>query len=689
MENVRGLPNSNSHPIGITVCMTVQCRWRTTLATGEPVEIVRQRDGEGDEDGEVASSDRLTYSLRVPAAPASPNGPTLECPTATGISVDRPSDDSDPEFLVTVPSGSGIVRLYVRDDGHRDPLYLPGPDFLENCTDAIDGDTDAARAVLDEFAVPTQIPAVCGEFLTISALGDLLETLAAVNGYTASYLHAYRYDLVRGAIVSDTGLSVQSADELESLVESVDAVENIGPVDLVDVLSDTVATVHASGNAARSLLESLGYDIAAVERYDDELFFAVYLARLVLADGVRAAEGHTMRRRRHLDGNYKRRKMRAKNANYADRGRAWRKLLCPAARQSLDEFAYVLANACYWSGENTRTDSRMDELLFDAAARVASEIGLDQIEGRARYEARLSRGHRLRSQKCYSLARAAFERAGDIATEYEFLPEWEPIYTIATVHSAEHGTTGDHAQAVAVLDDALERLFEYDIAPAKLNHIVHHLEGQKLESKAQLANGQSDGDDPVALLREARTHYDVIDLDRSSERVQRKLQRATRSEPATGSSPDTPEQSREATSESQDDRSSPSAATAESAETEATSTDVEDTSGPENRHQKDPASAETSGSSTRHQRTPPRERRERTPSQKRHERTTGGHVRSDHAQTELEPNPELDDFLAPPDPDEVGSADLMTSPDNRDDTPHTGVERGWGDGTRTDPDDSY
>lgn len=675
--------------------MTDQRRWGTTLATGESVEVVHRSDADS------ASSDRLTYHLRVPATIASADGPTLDSPNETRVTVDRTSDDADPEFRVTVPTGSGIARLYVRDDGQRDPLYLPGPDFLENCTAAIRGDTEAARAVLGEFTVATQIPAVCGEFLAISELGDLLETLAAVDGYTESYLHSYRYELVRGAIVSDSGLSVRSADELESLVERLDAVERIGPVDLVDALSDAVATVHASGDATQSMLAFLGYDTATVERYDDDLFFAVHLARFVLTDGLRAAEGHAVRRRWHLDGNYKRRKTRAKNASYADRGRAWRNLICPAARQSLDEFAYVLANACYWSGENARTDSRMDELLFEAAARVAAEIGLGQIEGRARYEASLSRGHRLRSQKCYRLARAAFERAADIATEYEFLPEWEPIYTAATVRSAEHGTAGNHAAAVTVLDDALERLFEYDIAPAKLNHIVHHLKGQKLESKAKLADAQSD-DDPVALLREARTHYDVIGLDRSRERTQRKIERATRSAPDTPSDLDTAEPTGEVTSGNRDEQPSSSAATAESPANEATNSDSVAASGSGKRRENETASSSSSseprGSAKRQKSTTPRKHRESTaprkhrehaPSRTRHDRTTGGHVRSDHAQAELEPNPELDDFLAPPDPDEVGSADLMTSPDNRDDAPHTDVERGWSGDDRTDPEDSY
>ncbi|MFA9503793.1 hypothetical protein ACERIM_13585 [Natrinema sp. H-ect1] len=648
--------------------MVDKYRWRKTLGDGVVIEVACRSQGEL----ESPSDDQSKSQFSILVENASTDEFCLKTPNDDGITVDRVSDSSCLEFHVSIPIGSGLIRTYVQSNGQRDPIYLPGPDLVANCVDAINGDTDAARAILKEFAAPTQVPALCGEFLPISEVGGLIETLAEVNSYTASFLHSYRYDLIRGAIVSDHGLSVQSTDELEALVERLDSVQNIGQVGLVDAISDTVAAMPTSGEETKAMLDSQGFDLDAVERSNDDLFFAVYLAQLVLTDGVRAAEGHTMERRWHLDGNYKRRKTQAKNAEYQDRGQVWRELLCLAARQSLDEFAYVLANALYWSGENTHTHSRMDELLFKAAARVASEIGLIQIEARARYEEYLSRGHRLRSQKCYSLARAAFDRAGDVAAEHDFLPAWEPVYTKATVHSAEYGSAGEHAQAVTILDDALERLFDYDIAPAKLNHIVHHLEGQKLESKARLADFQSDTDDPVSLLQEASTHYDVIGLDRSRERTQRKLEQAKRSAPSpTPQSPESAEQIEETTSESQDDRSSTSATAANSETKQKSTTSSGKTVDAGKRQKQEPLSAQASRQS------------------KQQNRKTGGHVRSNHAQEEFEPNPELNDFLAPSDPEEVGSADLMTSPDNREDHPHTSADRGWGDENRTGFEDSY
>jgi hypothetical protein len=472
--------------------------------------------------------------------------------------------------------------------------------------------------LLAAFEVPTQVPAICGAFLTIPELGEAIETLGQVNGYTSGYLHAYRYDLVRGALVSPTGLSVDSGAEVEALVDTLDDVDTIGTVDLVGVLADVMATAVPTERQIQALLDDLGYDLQTVERRGDDLVFLCYLAQLVLSDGIRSAEGHVMRRRYHLDGNYERRKKEAQNASYHDRGRAWRRLVCASARRSLDEFAYVLANALYWSGEVARTDSRMDELLLEAAAVVAGDLGVDEIAGRAQYERWLSRGHRLRSQKCYPVSRTMFRRAVDIADEYDFLPAWEPIYNEANVHAAQLSNEGCHEEAVEVLDTALAQLFEYDIHEAKLNHIVHHIEGQKLEEQAITADFGDETVDPVSLLAEAGTHYETIGLDRSRDRVDRKRQHAKQQAPT-------------------------ATADTEASIEEAVETPTND------QDESEPVSA--SG--------------EETSSAPQTPRRAGDHVRSGHAQTDVEPSPVLDDFLTPPDHSKTGSADLMTSPDDR------------------------
>lgn len=634
--------------------MTEPHRWKTTLPNGETIRVTCRDEECADGEGGIG------YRLEASTEPTAIDGvdAVLVGDGSDEASVRTARSDSDRSRLVALRGRASLYRTYVRFDGDRYPIHLPGPSLLRRCLDVTDGDTDAARNLVTEFSTPTRAVVLCSTFLTVPETAGLIDTLTHVNGYTESYLHSYRYDIVRGAIVSTSGLSVDSLAELKSLVDELDRIDGIGPVTLVDSLADAMATVHASADETKELLDDFGCELAEVERYSDDLFFACYLAQLVLTDGVRGAEGHAMRRRWNLSGDYKRRKARAKNANYSDRGRVWRELVCLSARRSLDEFAYVLANALYWSGEVSRSDSRIDELLLEAAAVVASDIGLDQIEGRARYELHLSRGHRLRSRKCYSPARKAFERAAAVAAEYEYLPEWEPVYAKATVHSAELGTAGNHRRAVTVLDDALERLLEYDLPARKLNHIVHHLEGQKLETRANLPNDSTESEETVSLLRDARTHYDVINLDRSRERIHRKLQRAkqsTTTEPDRASTTETSRAETPAERREESSASTEASASESTRESESRSPNVSDPRPAETRR------GESAG----------------TPASGRREVRTGGHVRSEHAQEEFESNPELDDFLAPPDPDEVGSADLMTSPEDRDDRSFADGESGW------------
>lgn len=621
-----------------------QCRWQNHLPNGNSVDVTCLEDGDTDS----AERDVVEYHVTLSEDAAGDELVRAVPRTDQGhVAVTRVQHSSTAAFRVTVPAGCGLSRIHLTSGGDQSPLYLPGPAFRNTCAEAIDGNPDAIDALLDEFATPMLVPAVCGGFLSIAEVGVLIENLAKTDVHAAGSLHSFRYDLVRGAIVSPGGLSVRSADDLDSLVAALDDNEHIGPVKLVDVLGDAMATSVDTPAATEALVADLGYDIAALERHDDDLFFACYLAQLVLSDGIRAAEGHVMQRRYHLEGGYKRRKTEAKNAAYDDRGRVWRELLCLAGRESLDEFAYVLANALYWSGEVLRTDSRVSELLLEAAASVAADIGLTKVESRARYDRQLGRGHRLRGQHCYAMAEAQFERAGELAANHEFLPDWEPVYCTANVRSAKLRAAGNHEQAIDTLDEVLERIRGYDVSSTKLNHIVHHLEGKKLEWKAQTASFGEDAPDPVSLLEEAQSHYEAIGFERSTDRTARKRQHAQRRapSPSTNEPPERPSSSDAAddTAGSANNSSSTSGATPES----GTASPASKTGDQNQTEQTTPSQGGDSQPS-------PRARRPRD------------HVHSSHARGDVESNPDLDDFLTPPDPEEVGSADLMTSPKDRD-----------------------
>ena len=603
--------------------MADRCRWDVSL-DGEATVTVTQVADDID-DGQCG------YRLTLESA----ESPTdLAVTSTTDAVVATPEQrESDPAVVVTLPEDHGLARVSVRHGSHEQRLFLPGSTLRQECLAVIDGDVDAARALLSTFDDPIQVPAMCGAFLDLREIGALIETLARVSRYTAGRLHSYRYPLVRSAIVSPVGLSVSTADELEALVESIDSAEGVGSVTLLDSLAEVMATVSPSLAQTDRLLDDLGFDRASIERRDTGLLLTCSLAQLVMTEGIGAAQDFALERQWWMDGDYEGRKTRAENLVYSERDEGWRKLLCIGARQSRDEFAYVLANALYWSGEISRTDSRLGELLFEAAATVAAAIGLEYLEGRARYELAVSKGHRLRSQNCYELATRQFTDAIEIASEHEFLPDWEPVYARANAHSAALDTAGKHEAAVTVLEEAVAEMFEYDVPEEKLNHIIHHLEGQKLETQAKIADFADESETPVTLLEEAKTHYDVIDLMRSKGRTKQKLDQAREAAPATETA-------------------------AESAETSTTESQATTTAN--DTHASTSAQA---GGTTGHGNHSPRR--------------AGEHVRSDHARTEFETNPELNDTLAPPDTDEAGGADLMTSPDDREEDPYTDPAE-WG-----------
>lgn len=604
--------------------MSDRCRWDVSL-DGEATVTVSQVANDDIDDGQCG------YRLTLESAESTTD---LTVTSTDNTVVATPEQDgSDPAVVVTLPEDHGLARVSVRHGHHEQCLFLPGSTLRQQCVAVIDGDVDAARALLSIFDDPIQVPAMCGAFLDLREIGALIETLARVNRYTAGRLHSYRYPLVRGAIVSPVGLSVSTADELEALVEAIDNAEGVGSVTLLASLGEVMATVSPSPTRTDQLLDDLGVDRKSIKRRDTGLVFTCSLAQRVTTEGMGAAKDCALERRWWLDGDYEGRKTQAEKLAYGERDEGWRRLLCTAARQSHDEFAYVLANALYWSGEISRTDSRLDELLFEAAATVAAAIGLESLEGRARYELAVSNGHRLRGQNCYELATRQFSDAIEIASEHEFLPDWEPVYARANTRSAALDTAGENEAAVTVLEDVVAEMFEYDVPEEKLNHIIHHLEGQKLERQAKIADFADESETPVTLLEEARTHYDVIDLERSKGRTEQKLKQAREAAPAT-----------ETAAESADTSTTESHAT----------TTVNDT------HASTPAQT---GGAASHGNYPPRRASE--------------HVRSDHARTEFEPNPELDNTLTPPDTDKAGGADLMTSPEDREEDPYSDPAE-WG-----------
>jgi tetratricopeptide (TPR) repeat protein len=598
--------------------MADRCRWDVSLDC-EATVTVSQVANDDIDDGRCGY--RLTLESTEYPTDLAVTG-TIDAVVAT-----PEQDESAPAVVVTLPEDHGISRVSVRHRDHDQRLFLPGSILRQQCLAAIDGDVDAARTLLSTFDDPIQVPAMCGAFLDLREIGALIETLGRVNRYTAGRLHSYRYPLIRSAIASSTGLSVTSADELENLVEALDNVDRVGQVRLLDSVGEVMATVSVSSIQTDRLLEDFGFDRETVERRRSGLLFACFLSQLVITEGIEAARELALKRDWWLDGDYEARKTRTENIEYRERGEAWRKLLCAGARRSRDEFTQVLANALYWSGETSRTDSRLDELLFEGATTVAADIGLEYIEGRAQYEQTVSKGHRLRSQNRYELATQQFSEALEIASDYHFLPEWEPVYAKANAQSAALDTSGAYEAAVDVLDEVVEDILQYNVPEEKLNHIIHHLEGKKQETQAKLADFADESETPVTLLEEARTHYDVIGLERSKSRTEQKLEniRSVTSEPDTGAESASPSEAQTTTS-------------AEAAAHGVTSTKA------------------NAG--------------------------RGEHVRSDHARSEFETNPELHDGLAPPDTDEAGSADLMTSPDDREEDPYAGTGEWDGQGWR-------
>jgi hypothetical protein len=182
----------------------------------------------------------------------------------------------------------------------------------------------------------------------------------------------------------------------------------------------------------------------------------------------------------------------------------------------------VLAYTLYWTGEESRSDSRMGELLLRGAERVAAHTGQRKIERKARYKRLLVAGHRLRGTHCWEPSVANFEAAWELAVTYPFLPEWEPILAQGLVRSRGLSVAGDHEGAVEVLDRTLEAYLLADPPKSVANESVRHLRAQKCEIES-LRYRSEDPARARELLAEARAYYEAIGFDRSREKIERQL----------------------------------------------------------------------------------------------------------------------------------------------------------------------
>lgn len=487
--------------------------WTRPVGAGERVQVTLETE---DPDAAVVRY-RLAFPFLVGDGPLVTGGGALEehaLQSQSGVPVS--------DLVVTIPNEHRVERLIAWHADERIVIHLPSAVLLETIEEAIGGIEAAVAPLLAAFDSPVQVPLVCGSFLGVQATVDLVQAVVRVDRHAQSLLHSYRYAVVRSALVSRAGLRVDSADELETLVSGLDAIDEIGAVSTVDALADVMATVHATVAETDDLLASLGYDVDALDVGDDDLLAVCYLAQLVCRAGLEAAERYELRQDLPSTADYDRRKRAALRSAYGDRGRAWRQLLNDARRQSPAEYRSVLASTLYWTAEESRSDSRLAELLHRAAEAVADVTGDRRIKYGARYNRYLAAGHRLRGTHCYRPAIANFERAERLAADYRFLAAWKPILAKGLVQARLESTHGNHAAALEVLDETLDALLLADPPDWAATRSVHHLEAQKRETEAELV-----GSDNPRLAHErlaaAVDHYEVIGFQRSLDRVRRKL----------------------------------------------------------------------------------------------------------------------------------------------------------------------
>jgi len=429
------------------------------------------------------------------------------------------------ELVVSVPAAADLERLVVRARGDRFVIHLPSTRLLDACHRVVEGDLDgSASAVIDAFRSPVQIPLVCGSFLELDEVLRLVEGVVRHDRYVQSMLHSYRYAIVRSALVSKAGLHVGTYRALVQLVNGLDAISEIGAVSLVHALGDVVGTVHGTPDDTLRLLDSLGLAFDALDAGNDGLFTTVFLAHLACTEGVEAAERYEVPTKLPPRGHYDRRKRGVFMAGYGDRGRAWRRLLNAARRESPVEVGKVLAHTLYWTGEEARDDSRTTELLLRGAAAVAAHASLYAIEHKARFKRHLAAGHRLRGTHCWGPSMANFEAARGLARDNPFLNEWEPVLSWGIVASRRRSVAGDHEGALRILDRTIEDLLATAPPTSVANRSVRHVEAQKCEIESLLYR-TTDPARARALLEQSRRFYDAIGFERSCDKIDRMLAR--------------------------------------------------------------------------------------------------------------------------------------------------------------------
>ncbi|QLC32795.1 hypothetical protein EFA46_000745 [Halarchaeum sp. CBA1220] len=479
--------------------MAHRFRWTHALPDGRECTVSRVA---GDhEDGPDA---HRRYDVRLPGS--------LALASPDDVAIERDGE----RVTVRVPDGVGVARVRVATDTGTDHLPLLDPSLGTALTDALRGDEAAARTLATARGSAVAAVHACAPALDVEGVVALVDALASADGDASDDLHARRYALTRAAARAPNGLAVHTAEEFERLADGLDDVAEVGDVDALDALGDLVA-VHGLAP-----VRDLGYDLVRLAHRDDGRFEAYWLAAVARADGIDAARDVASAGR--ADDEYARLKDRASEAPYHERGAAWRALCGPASRRSRAEFAYVLANACYWTGEVSRTDARVDELCYDGALAAAREDGVEWLVAHARYERARAVGHRHRSATNHALAIAAFERAREVADEYDYdaLTPWDPLYSRTVVASNAASARGDHEAAVRILEEGREEIAALDPPEDRRSEIRHHLDGQRHERLALLAREDTEGA-VETHLEAAREQYAAVGFERSRERVDAKL----------------------------------------------------------------------------------------------------------------------------------------------------------------------
>jgi len=428
---------------------------------------------------------------------------------ATNVTAPAATVEPDADTVtVRVPADVRLARAST--DGVS--LWLPGPVLGDALSALPDGKT--ARTVANSFPHVESVPFVAGTFLDLDGVASVVEAVAGTTQHAADALHGLRYPVARAAALNRTGLAAETRTAFEEFVARLDEIDEIGDVDALDALCDVVAAAPTLP-AASAALRALGYDLRELESRNDGRFRAVFLARLVREDERRAARTHLS-----ASGGYDAAKRRALNADYWERGAAWRDALDSTRDSSLAEFSFALANALHWTGEVARTDAQFPELLHAAAADVSAAVDLVGVEGRARYGRHLAAGHRHRSRGNHDRAVSHFERARAVAADYDYLDEWDPLYSGSVVRANALAAAGKPERAVSVLEDALDEIEDFDLPPNRRETILEHLRGGIREREAAAETG-------AGLrrihLEAAREHYDRAGLDRSVARVEREL----------------------------------------------------------------------------------------------------------------------------------------------------------------------